>query len=144
MPASDLREKPKILPRILAWILVAIWAALIFVLSSIPGTSYPEHPEPLNVVAHFVLYMIFGILLTRALGYSKMALWKVAIIAIVIASLYGVSDEFHQFYVEYRNMDPMDWVVDTLGAITGAIITIFYLSSKKVSRSRKKDAEIKK
>ena len=144
MPDSGIREKPKKLPRIIAWVLVVLWAALIFFLSSIPGTGFPSYPEPLNVVAHFVLYMVLGILLTRALGYSKMPLWKVALIAIAIASLYGVSDEFPQHYVPDRIMDPMDWVVDTLGAITGAIVTIFYLSSKKVSRSRKKDAGLKK
>jgi len=144
MPDSGIREKPKKLPRIIAWILMVIWAALIFLLSSIPGISYPTFVEPLNVVVHFVLYMVLGILLTRALGFSRMALWKVALIAIFVASLFSVSDVFHQFYVPDRTMDPMDWLVGTLGAITGAIVTIFYLSSKKVSRSRKKDAGVKK
>ena len=141
MSSSGLRKEQKRLPQVIAWILVVVWAAVIFTLSAIPGTSYPSHPEPLNVVAHFVIYMILAILITYALSYSKLALWKIALIAIVIASLYGVSDEFHQFYVPFRNCDPMDWVTDTIAAIVGAAATIFYLSAKKVTRSRKRDKE---
>ena len=144
MPSSGLREKPKKQPRIIAWVLVVAWAALIFVLSSIPGTSYPSHPEAMNVVAHFVLYMVLGVLLTVALGHTKMALWKVALIAIAIASLYGASDEFHQLFTPFRNCDPMDWLVDTVAGTGGAALAVFYISAKRVSRSRRKDSKLDK
>ena len=139
MSTSDLRGKPNRLPQFISWFLVVVCAVIIFLLSSVPGTSYPKHPEALNVVAHFLLYMVFAILVANALGYSKMALWKVALITIAIVSLYGVSDEVHQFFVPFRNADIMDWLVDTIGASVGAILTIFYLSSKQVTRSRKRD-----
>ena len=139
MAKSDYYEKPKRTSRILAWILVIAWMVLIFILSSIPGSGYPSHPEPLNVVAHFILYFILGALLTRALSFTKMPFWKVALIAIVITSLYGASDEFHQFFVDGRNADVFDWLVDTIAGIEGTLVMTFYLSAKIVSRSRKRD-----
>ena len=139
MPKSDFQEKPKRTSRTLAWVLVIIWAALIFILSSIPGSAYPSHPEPLNVVAHSVLYFVLAVLLTRALSFSKMPFWKVALLAIVIVSLYGASDELHQLFVAGRSSDPFDWAVDTIAAAVGAIVTILFLSARIVSRSRKRD-----
>ena len=141
MSSSGLRKEQKRLPQVIAWVLVIVWAAVIFTLSSIPGTSYPSHPEPLNVVAHFLLYFAFAVLVTYALGHSKLSLWKVALIAIAIASLYCASDEFHQSFVDFRNSDIMDWFVDTIAAIVGTAATIFYLSAKKVSHSRRRDGE---
>ena len=139
--SSELREKPKKTPRIISWALVVILAVVIFILSSIPGTTYPEHPDILNVLAHGCLYAVFGFLVSHALGYSKLALWKVALIAVVISSLYGASDEFHQWFVPFRHCDILDWVTDTIGAVIGSIGAILYLSAKIVSRSRKKDGE---
>lgn len=42
--------------------------------------------------------------------------------AVAAASLYGVTDEIHQLFVPGRFCDPADWLVDTLGALTGALI----------------------
>ncbi|MCL2757585.1 MAG: VanZ family protein [Coriobacteriia bacterium] len=141
MCASELHEKPKKRFRILSWILVVVWAAIIFGLSAIPGSGFPSHPEALNVIAHFCLYAAFAVLLTWALSSSKLSLWKVALIALAIASLYGASDEFHQVFVPGRTPDIMDWMTDTIGAFVGTCVVLFIISAQKVSRSRKRDKE---
>jgi VanZ family protein len=141
MSASELREKPKKTLRVLAGAGSVLWAALIFVLSSIPGEGYPSHPEAMNVVAHFCLYLILAVLLTLAFNGPKRALWKSALLALVIASAYGASDELHQYFVPNRNCDPFDWVTDSCGALLGVLLTIFALSFQKVSRSRRRDAQ---
>jgi VanZ family protein len=137
--ASELREKPKATRRIIALILAVLWAALIFGLSSIEGASYPEHPGFLNYIAHFGEYLIFAVLLTLALNSHKSPMWRSALIAVLVASVYAVSDEFHQYFVPGRLCDPIDWATDTAGALIGAIATIFYLSAKRVKQSRQKD-----
>ena len=43
--------------------------------------------------------------------------------AIGVASLYGITDEWHQYYVPGRFSDVMDWIADTLGA---ALATFLY------------------
>jgi VanZ family protein len=42
---------------------------------------------------------------------SARAFW-----AIVIVSIFGLSDELHQHFTPGRSMEFMDWVADTLGA----------------------------
>ena len=148
MPSSGLREKPKRTVRIVAALAAIIWAALIFRLSSIPASGYPEHPGFLNYVAHFCEYAIFAVFLTLTVNSPKRALWKSALIAVLIASVYAVTDELHQyltnlFYNSGRQGDPMDWLTDTLGALVGAGATIWFISSRKVKTSRAKDAEKK-
>jgi VanZ family protein len=39
----------------------------------------------------------------------------------VLASAYGITDELHQAFVPLRMPDPMDWLVDTVGAAVGAL-----------------------
>jgi VanZ family protein len=118
-----------------------LWATLIFMLSAIPGDSYPSHPGFLNYIAHFCEYAIFTALLLVAIHGDKRKLWLSALIAIVIASLYGSSDELHQFFVPNRDSSPIDWLTDTIGAIAGGAITIFFISFRIVKRSREKDAK---
>jgi VanZ family protein len=140
MPTSGLREKPRRTLRIVALIAAILWAALIFFLSSIPGSGFPSHPNALNVVAHFGEYLVLAVLLTLVLNTPDRALWKTALIALAIASLYGASDEIHQMFVDGRSSDPLDWVTDTLGALLGSVATIWVISARKVKQSRARDA----
>lgn len=63
-------------------------------------------------VAHFAVYGLLGTLLCRATGPG----WRGALGALVIASLFGATDEWHQAYVPGRTSDVMDWLADTGGA----------------------------
>jgi VanZ family protein len=140
MSRDDLREKPKLGYRIAATVGAVAWAALIFALSAVPGESYPPHPGFLNVVAHFCEYAILAVLLVVSLHGPKRKLWLSAVIAIAVASLYGSSDELHQYFVPGRDSSPLDWLADSIGALAGAIAAIFVISLKAVKRSREKDA----
>jgi VanZ family protein len=46
---------------------------------------------------------------------------RAALAALVISSLYAVTDEFHQSFVEGRNGSPIDWAIDTAGAALVAL-----------------------
>ncbi|MFI5144557.1 MAG: VanZ family protein, partial [Ignavibacteria bacterium] len=46
-------------------------------------------------------------------------------------SLYGASDEFHQYFIPGRDCEFFDWVGDTVGAIL-AVLAIKYFLSKKL------------
>ena len=75
-----------------------------------------------NVTAHFTEYLVFGVLLVVAARRTWPA-WgwgKLALVVIALASLYAVTDEFHQSFVPGRVCDPADWLTDTLGATLGA------------------------
>jgi VanZ family protein len=143
MSTNGLREKPKRTGRIIAAVAAILWAALIFGLSSIPGSGFPAHPNVLNVGAHFCEYLILAVLIALAFNSPNRAFWKTALIALIIASLYGASDEVHQLFTPGRFSDPLDWVTDTLGALVGAAATIWILSARKVKQSRARDAQKK-
>lgn len=63
-------------------------------------------------VAHFSVYGLLGTLLCRALAPG----WRGAAFALVLASLFGASDEWHQSFVPGREADVLDWLADTSGA----------------------------
>ena len=103
------------------WGPVVLQMALIFLASS---TSDPD-PLPgrfLDKVAHLAVYAVLGALLARALaGGPVCALnWRHAAVAVVLSTIYGISDEWHQSFVSGRTPDAMDVVADGFGALAGA------------------------
>lgn len=107
------------------WAAAAVgWMAVIFALSSIPGPAFPESVDFLSrfaTVAHFLLYAVLGLLVIRALGRTEI---RALTLAVIIASLYGVSDEIHQIFVPGRSPDVVDWLADTLGALSAGMVLV--------------------
>jgi VanZ family protein len=102
----------------LRWTPAVAWMAVIFRLSAIPGSNLPGRFSSLG---HFVVYAVLGMLLVFALQPRRQPA-QVIVIAVFIATIYGVSDEFHQSFVPMRTPDVADWGVDTLGAFAGAAV----------------------
>jgi VanZ family protein len=92
------------------------WAALIFVLSSIPdlGTGLGGWDLALRKVAHAAEFAVLGFLLLRALGRELPAL------ALGIA--YAVSDELHQHFVPGRQGSLLDVFIDAVGVAVGVLL----------------------
>lgn len=100
--------------RVVRWVPAAAWAGVIFWFSALPGSSVPGR---FSTLGHFAVYAVFGALLVFALGKHDA---RAFLTAVLIASLYGISDEFHQSFVPARTPDAVDWGVDTAGAFVGA------------------------
>jgi VanZ family protein len=102
--------------RLTAWAPVVLWAGLIFALSSISdlGTGLGVWDTILRKLAHFTEYAIFSALIFRASRNPAAAL--------LLASAYAVTDEVHQTFVGGRHGSPLDWLVDTAGAIVGVAV----------------------
>jgi VanZ family protein len=85
-------------------------AGLIFVASS---RSHVAAPGIIHVdkIAHFSVYGLLATLLCRLGGNWRAGAW-----AILLTSLYGITDEWHQSYVPGRSTEVADWVADTSGA----------------------------
>jgi VanZ family protein len=105
------------------WIPAALWAALIFVLSSVPGQSLPPLPAwNFDKVVHALVYAILGGLCLLALRRgSRLSRGRAVALAALAATLYGISDELHQLLTPGRSADVLDVVADAVGAIVGAI-----------------------
>ena len=106
------------------WALVAAWAAFIFVLSSIPGQSMP-HVAVLRFdkLDHAVVYAILGGLCFLAIRRTwPLSRVRLVGIAALMSVLYGLSDEFHQLFVQGRSADLYDVLADGVGGLIGATI----------------------
>ncbi len=109
------------------WVPVALYAGVIFYLSA---QSHPEEQLPSfllkdvsDKVLHAVEYGILGLLCYRAFRWAAgpAVAQQAVVLAIMTASVYGVTDEVHQFFVPFRESSWLDWLADTIGAAIGAI-----------------------
>jgi VanZ family protein len=69
---------------------------------------------------HVVEYGALAVLMCPALTAEGRGLTRVAVLAVIAASVYGMTDEWHQSYVPFRSADVSDWVADTIGAALAA------------------------
>ena len=113
------------------WWAAALWAGLIFWLSSSPdaqgGVNLLDLIPYGDKLAHAAA---FGLLASFIYLASRGA-W----LAVVAASLYGVTDELHQHFVPGRTADVADWIADTAGA---ALLTLLV---RYLTRYRAETAE---
>ena len=103
------------------WALVAAYAMIIFILSSLTSPSPVPIPDIFmaDKLIHFVEYAILGFLLFAAL-YEGMAVKKAVFFSVVMATIYGATDEFHQHFVAERHADIFDFFADSMGGVAGA------------------------
>jgi VanZ family protein len=109
--------------------------AVIFALSSWSGV--PDLPGGLTgYTGHFTGYGLLGALVLRGFAGArwKGVTWPAAWRALALSPAYGVTDEFHQSFVEARTPTMGDWVADTLGAAMG--IALVMLAARASGRSR--------
>ena len=109
--------------RLLHWLPALVWAALIFGVSSLG--KVPEAPSGIgDKHAHFAVYAVLAALLVWALTAAapRRTTWRTAAFAVVLATLYGVSDEWHQSFVPGREMSGLDLVADAAGAAAAAVV----------------------
>lgn len=99
--------------------------ALIFIASSIPDV--PALPGGVSdMTAHSWAYGVLGILVFRALAYGRISGLTIArgLGAILISTAYGISDEFHQWFVPGRTSDIHDVAADAIGATAAAVLLL--------------------
>ena len=125
--------------RVRAWLPALLWAATIFVLSSIPGRSLPALPMwNADKLVHAAVYAVLGALCWRGARASfapGTAQWRVVLIAVLLTSLYGIADEVHQMFVPNRAPDPNDVLADAVGGWLGALASVAIVA-RRGKRSR--------
>jgi VanZ family protein len=151
-PRGHVRRRPAGWYVFLSWTALLLWAAFIFYMSSHTSSDmaqgiyaivkeyiekivyhfYGYVEDPVSPIGHFCEYLILGALLGNAL-HCHMPLIPATIIAVVVASGYGVTDEVHQIYVDGRYCDVEDWKIDTAAAAIGSLVAsvFFYLSPRR-------------
>ena len=104
------------------WLPAYLYMGLIYSLSAQSEPSVPSILLLNDKITHFLEYALLGLLLIRALKkeYFRFNPTALKFIALLIAALYGASDELHQGFTIGRNADFSDWLVDFCGSAFGS------------------------
>jgi VanZ family protein len=98
------------------------YCAVIYWLSDQPSLPVPMLFEYQDKLHHFIAYFIMGIFAWRNFRHFVMSPIVVVVVSVVFCSFYGVSDEWHQSFVEGRHSDFLDWLADTTGASVALLL----------------------
>lgn len=106
------------------WLPLILYCLLIFIQSSKPSFEQLPDIRYFDKFLHFLGYAVLGILFYRAfrtmrLGQSGRLL---IFFSILCATLYGISDEIHQYFVPFREASFSDVIANTVGSICGVYI----------------------
>jgi VanZ family protein len=98
------------------WLWPLLIALLIFVASSRSRVAGPPLPH-FDKFTHFGVYGLLATLVCRQGSGWRHATWS-----LLAVSLYGASDEWHQYYVPGRSTELADWFADTSGAAAAIVL----------------------
>jgi VanZ family protein len=105
---------------------VFLWMALIFALSSVPGSALAPMEFPFaHPIAHSLLYATLCFLLYRAFGHQSFSLFLRRfrlIAALVSVAVWGASDEYHQSFTPGRTPEFKDFMIDVSAALVVSIL----------------------
>jgi hypothetical protein len=110
-------------------LLIALFfAGLIFYISSIPESGFPAGLGIKAKLYHIGIYALLAFFLSLAIIRGKINNKYLIIIALLLATAYGISDELHQFFVPGRHCTIRDVFIDTTGVL---IAVVFYYALKE-------------
>lgn len=140
---------------IISWILVSAVMIFIFLMSSADGEESSEMSGYLLLkiteitgieislfflrkAAHFCEFSLLSFSLTNAV-FATFNNKKAGIIAFSCACLYAVTDELHQLFSDGRACSVRDVLIDSAGALLGAVIfsVIILIYIKHIERNNK-------
>jgi VanZ family protein len=110
--------------KLLDFVFLVGYCILIYWLSSHKTLPMPHvfrfQDKILHAGAYFVMCLLAWRFLKDFFQSRKMQQWM----PVIFCSLYGATDEWHQYFVPGRRSDVWDWLADTLGA--GFAIWLLY------------------
>ena len=111
----------------------------IFMLSSLPGddsllNAFEFNDKIKHFIAYFVLGITYCIRIPRKNWLAKPIFW--CIIVVVLCTLFGISDEYHQSYVPGRSGNNLgDLMANFIGGLVSVFLYLFfYVKISKVNR----------
>jgi VanZ family protein len=104
--------------------LIAV-SIFIFYLSSISQPPIPDFGfDWQDKVLHFIAFFVYGItgIIFSLVNFSLGKIKKTIIIVLFIGSIFGISDELHQYFVPGRDCSLFDWIADVIGILSSLIL----------------------
>ena len=102
------------------WLPPLVWAGVILVGTSLPGSLVPKEVSAFDKALHFTIYAILAVLLAKEISLVT-GRWRAAVLALAFAAAFGAVDEWHQGFIPGRTTELADWRADSIGAAIGAL-----------------------
>ena len=85
---------------------------------------------------HGGLYFVLASLIFATLAsFTTERMWILSAGVVSLAALYGVSDEWHQTFIEGRSASGLDVLADTLGAVSA--VTLWLVAGRILNARRR-------
>jgi len=112
----------------------------IFFLSHQPGDSLymPSFIPGFDKIAHMTVYAVLAgtILYAFQLQFRNGKTSTLFLLTVTICFIYGLGDEFHQFFIPGRSVSAADVGADTLGSVAACVAWFFWRRRREVSAVR--------
>jgi len=108
------------------WVPIVVYGAAIFFQSSRALPVSLPHVAYLDKLLHLLGYALMGALFVRAYRRTRIGgnTARVVFFSILCSSLYGFSDELHQYFVPARSASVFDALADVVGSALGAFAAV--------------------
>jgi len=113
---------PKTRFHIRSWLPAIAYACLIFYVSSTPSQKLPNIGVDMSLL-HVPEFLVLSYLIFRAFSMEiraspmeKIIYWQIFVLAIIVSTLYGVTDEIHQLFVSGRQFSFFDMAFNFIGS----------------------------
>jgi VanZ family protein len=104
------------------WAVVLAWAALVVILSVLPGRVIPGKVIPgLDKIAHFIFYAALALLAQHAVRKWHLTSWGIVSVS---CGVFGAILELAQQFLPGRSMSIADMLANLAGAAAGSAVYI--------------------
>lgn len=99
---------------------------------------------PMRKFAHATVFIILAIMIMIFLRMFKMSSKLSFIITVLISFMYALFDEYHQTFISGRTGQFSDALIDTVGAIIGALffVLIIYIKRRQQEKKSKRQKKV--
>jgi VanZ family protein len=120
------------------WLPLIAYCVFVYIQSDYPSPESLPSFDFSDKLYHFAGYALMGVLFYRA--YQTLPLKGntalLILLSMISAALYGLSDEFHQSFVPYRDGNLLDALADALGGVGGVYVYHLWATARNDLRRR--------
>ena len=125
------------------WLPVLLWMGVIFIGSSIGG--FPQvggdtSDAIVHRTAHLIEFAMLGWLVLRALSDGQLPDRRAFVVALIVVTLYGASDEFHQRFTPGRSSELSAVLFDAAGGLIG--LWVWRWKTRRSARQRVSESRV--
>ena len=117
----------------LSWIITILIAFFIFYISSLSFEFAPKGGFGWKTVTyHFYAFFFLSYFLLTSLIKGNLKNKNLLLVSIIIAILYGISDEIHQIFVPGRAFTILDILTNSVGVLLAGYLYLSVLLGKEI------------